>query len=115
MSGRRTFLPLTGPQRFDAVFREGTRVRQGGITIIAAPREPGPPRVGLVASRRVGGAVTRNRAKRRLRAVLDRGALNEGFDYVLVASASVASTSFDVLERWVAVAIERATADRRGE
>ncbi len=115
MSGRRTFLPLTGPQRFDAVFRDGRRVRQGGITIIAVPREPGPPRVGLVASRRVGGAVTRNRAKRRLRAVLDRGALIEGYDYVVVASASVASASFDVLEGWVAVAIERATSIRSGK
>jgi ribonuclease P protein component len=57
----------------------------------AAPQPGGPAavlRVGYTASRRVGGAVQRNRAKRRLRAaaaaVLPRcGAA--GTDYVLIA------------------------------
>ena len=115
MSGGRTFLPLSGPQHFDAVFRGGKRARCGGITIVAAARDQGPPRVGLVASRRVGGAVVRNRAKRRLRAVLDRAELIEGFDYVLIASSVTATASFDALERWVTEAMARATASTAGE
>lgn len=52
-------------------------------------REPGAPiQIGFTASRRVGGAVVRNRAKRRLRAVAHSAFPQQGhagWDYVLVA------------------------------
>jgi ribonuclease P protein component len=41
------------------------RVGTAHFTLLLAPqREPGPPRLGLVVGRRVGGAVQRNRVKR---------------------------------------------------
>ena len=46
--------------------------------------EPGPPRVTVVAGRKVGPAVDRNRVKRRLRAVVADLQLREGSDYVVV-------------------------------
>lgn len=68
-----------------------------------APDETGDdtrPRVGFTASRKVGGAVVRNRARRRLRAVavdvLSRRA-EPGHDYVLIARASTADRSYDQL------------------
>jgi len=61
--------------------------------------------VGLVAGRRVGGAVARNRAKRRLRAVLDRTELVDGMDYVVIATPSVGTVSFEALTGWVQQAI----------
>ena len=61
------------------------------LQVAPAPHPPdGPagPRVGLTASRKVGGAVARNRARRRLRAaareVLPRQARKD-LDYVLIA------------------------------
>lgn len=52
-----------------------------------AREDAGPARVGYTCSKKVGNAVTRNRAKRRLRAVA-RTVLPEaaqpGWDYVLV-------------------------------
>jgi len=59
----------------------------------AAPQPPGAGldailRVGFTASRRVGNAVARNRAKRRLRAVAAEVlpiAGRRGMDYVLIA------------------------------
>ncbi|HXO03330.1 MAG TPA: ribonuclease P protein component [Stellaceae bacterium] len=71
----------------------GTRVRAArpGLVLQAAPQPGGAdsaPRVGFTASRRVGNAVARNRAKRRLReaaaAVLTRHG-RPGTDYVLIA------------------------------
>jgi len=63
----------------------------------APAAKPGTLRVGFTASRKVGGAVLRNRAKRRLRAaaastlsLLGR----EGHDYVLVARTATLSRPF---------------------
>lgn len=57
-------------------------------------------RVGFTASRKVGGAVVRNRAKRRLRAAAahilpDAG--RPGTDYVLIARAATAARPFAAL------------------
>ncbi|MGH7903608.1 MAG: ribonuclease P protein component [Candidatus Dormibacteraceae bacterium] len=48
----------------------GSRVHAGhGLVAFARPRVEGPTRVGVTSSRRVKGAVARNRARRRLREV----------------------------------------------
>lgn len=58
---------------------------------------PGPPRVGFTATRKVGGAVVRNRARRRLRAaaaqLLPRIGL-PGWDYVLIARDGTVDRAF---------------------
>lgn len=64
--------------------------------------------VGLVAGRKVGTAVTRNRAKRRLRAVLRSLDLEPGVGYVVIASSRVASAPFDDLLEWVTRAVRSA-------
>ncbi|MBK1696726.1 ribonuclease P protein component [Rhodovibrio salinarum] len=57
----------------------------------------GPPRVGITVSRKVGNAVQRNRARRRLRAAA-REALPEvgapGVDYVLIGRAGTLSRAY---------------------
>ncbi len=42
------------------------------MTVLALPNEEGQDRLGVIASRRLGGAVVRNRAKRRLREIFRR-------------------------------------------
>ncbi len=57
-------------------------------------------RIGFTASRKVGGAVQRNRAKRRLRAIsreVMAEAARDGFDYVLVARTPVLTCAYDRL------------------
>ncbi len=75
-----------------------------GLVLQARRRDDqgGALRVGFTASRKVGGAVTRNRAKRRLRAaaaaILPAHARG-GYDYVLIARAATAGRPFtDLLD-----------------
>ncbi|MEL7091930.1 MAG: ribonuclease P protein component [Pseudomonadota bacterium] len=68
----------------------------GFVLQIRARRDAdGPMRVGFTCSKKVGNAVARNRAKRRLRA-LARAVLQDhgraGTDYVLIGRADVTAT-----------------------
>lgn len=72
--------------------------------------DPGPPRVGFTASRKVGNAVSRNRARRRLRVLADRLLPRYGLpghDYVIVARAETVRRPFSALARDLASALAR--------
>lgn len=77
-----------------AVLR-GRRQRAGRLCVLHLGVGPdGPARVAVVASRRVGHAVARNRAKRLLREASRVVPWRHGLDVVLVARAAAASSSF---------------------
>jgi ribonuclease P protein component len=73
-------------------------------------------RIGFTASRKVGGAVARNRAKRRLRAAADR-VLPErgapGWDLVLIARQGTGDRPFAELTTDLGRALDRLGAARR--
>jgi ribonuclease P protein component len=65
-------------------------------------------RVGFTATRQLGGAVDRNRAKRRLRALAQRVLTlrgRAGHDYVLIARAGTLSRRFSELEDDLSAAV----------
>jgi ribonuclease P protein component len=81
--------------------RGGLRVGRGALSVEARQRAPeGAIGIGFTASKRVGGAVERNRAKRRLREAAYK-LLPElgqpGVDYVIVARPSTVSAPWDSL------------------
>ena len=59
-------------REFVAVQRHGRRVAARYVTLLGLPNARACDRLGLIASRRLGGAVMRNRAKRRLREIFRR-------------------------------------------
>lgn len=81
-------------------------MRFGEIKVVRAPGESGPPQVGIVASRRVGNAVVRNRAKRRIREALMEVELQRDTAYVVIASPGVATMGFDRLVSRLGTALE---------
>lgn len=87
------------------MYRSGTRSRSGGITVLQAHSESAVPEVGIVAGKRVGNAVKRNRAKRRLREVADLIDLQSNTSYVVVASHEVVNAPFGELTDWMEKAI----------
>jgi ribonuclease P protein component len=76
------------------------RAARPGLVLQTAPQPDAgdaPPRVGYTASKRVGNAVARNRAKRRLRAAADATLLRHGktgHDYVLIARGDTGSRPY---------------------
>lgn len=106
----RTFEPLRGKARFDALFDNGVRARHKGLTVVKLDRGSGPARIGLAVGRRVGGAVVRNRVKRRLRAALDRVEAAPGADYAVIADHSLAKARFSAVCDWLERALDKAEA-----
>jgi ribonuclease P protein component len=88
-------------REFDRVRIEGRTVR-GGLLLLGLLQTGGEGafRVGFVTSRRVGGAVVRNRVRRRLREIVRRHqpALASGLWLVVIARPAAARASSAALE-----------------
>lgn len=78
------------------------------VTFVAGTSNA-PPRVAYAISRKVGGAVVRNRLRRRLRAIVARPdrAWPSG-DYLIAVRPEAAALSFDELREHVTQAMEAA-------
>ena len=118
---------LSRSRDFDAVYRQGRSVSSRYLVLYTFSRpvehgdESDGPRLGLAVSRKVGGAVERNRVKRRLReafAVVEPE-LAPDHDYVLVVRPGLAEVAeaqgFDWLVDCVRDVTGRSRAAAAGE
>jgi ribonuclease P protein component len=72
---------------FDATFKRGVRLDGRLFLLVAAPNDRAFDRLGLAVSRRVGGSVERNRARRLLRESFRRLSRPSGLGVDLVVVA----------------------------
>lgn len=91
---------------------KGRRWAMPGLVLQARRRDEngGSARVGFTATRKVGGAVERNRVKRRLRAAVKAVAeqrSRDGFDYVLIGRRDTLTRSFDKIIKDLETALDK--------
>lgn len=75
-------------------------------------------RVGFTATKKLGGAVVRNRIKRRLRALAQKICIHharEGMDYVFIGRKAMLHRPFDKLEKDLKYALHQSQCYIRGE
>lgn len=104
---------LTSPADFRRTYAEGSR--SGTRAVTAHVRDSGkalPARLGVTTAKGFGGAVERNRARRRLReaARAVEESLRPGVDAVLVAAPAAKSLTFQEMVDSVREALRRAGA-----
>ena len=95
---------------------KGAAVARGAVLVQARDRSDGRPavRLGFTATRRIGGAVERNRARRRLREAARLAApelAKAGCDYVFIARGGATSRPWARLLDDVKSALIRLAAD----
>ncbi len=102
----------------------GAKASTAGFVLQERPRgDGGPSRIGFTVSKKVGGAVERNRVRRQLREIVRLSAarnLHGGSDYVVVGRRAALEMSFSRLTEDFAGALSRLDkarrpADRTGE
>ena len=95
---------------FQRVRRTGKSWAHPLTVLLASSNQLTHARIGFVASKRVGGAVQRNRAKRRLRAELraQNNHLAAGWDLVFVARQPILDCSMPELSAAVTELLSRA-------
>jgi ribonuclease P protein component len=106
---------ITDRASFTALRRQGRRARRGPLTVTWLAPPPGapvtPPRAGFAVGKAAGGAVLRNRIRRRLRAALRQlageGRLAPG-TYLIGGGATLATLPWVELVELVAVTIAEA-------
>jgi ribonuclease P protein component len=97
---------LTRTAEFERVREEG-EVARGELLSLGVLREKQEMRAGFITSRRVGGAVVRNRVRRRLREIVRRHQkkIVTGVWIIVIARPRAARASYEALEHeWLRLA-----------
>ena len=80
------------------MYERGVRLRGRFLTCFALANQLGAPRLGIAASHKIGNAVTRNRAKRRIRELFRSHKPLTGIDIVIIPRRELATAPWQSLE-----------------
>jgi len=92
---------------FKQVYERGVRIHSRYTTVFILSNERAIGRLGIAATRKLGGAVQRNRAKRLIREVFRRNRIAAGFDVVIIPKRDLLDASLSALETDYRTLLER--------
>lgn len=90
---------LAGKKDFQRVFTDGKAWANNFVVIKVLPNDAGVSRFGFVAGKRLGSAVVRNRAKRRLREAVRCMAVKDGWDVIVMARQPSVEADYHTLKK----------------
>ena len=93
---------------FQEIYKTGARIHGRYCTVFFKPNRSPVGRLGIAATKKLGGAVVRNRAKRLIREIFRHNDIAPGFDIIVVPKREFLGVSLAILE-----ADYRATLERR--
>ncbi len=104
-----------GPERrirrrpeFQRVYDAGQRLGLRLMTVILAPNGREQSRLGVSATRKLGGSVVRNRAKRVVREVFRQSEVHGGLDIVVIPRPALLEAEYAAVESEFRYALRRA-------
>ncbi len=99
---------LTKPKQYALVYSKGGSWASSLLVMKALPNGLALSRCGFSVSKRVGGAVTRNRVKRLLREILRLTPIKPGRDVIFIARPAAATADYANIEKSTKSLLSRA-------
>jgi ribonuclease P protein component len=93
---------------FQRIYELGERVRARLMTVMVLANDRPVSRLGIAATRKLGGAVVRNRAKRLVREVFRRANVPVGLDIVVIPRPEMLDAEYRVIEAEFGYVLRRA-------
>jgi ribonuclease P protein component len=99
---------------FERAYDTGVRINGRYMTVFVVANGGQAPRLGVAATRKIGAAVERNRAKRMARELFRRHKIDAGLDVIIVPRREMVDAPFVTLEADYLAALERRGQSQRG-
>lgn len=93
---------------FQRVYEQGERVRARLMTVMVLGNGRPVSRLGIAATRKLGGAVVRNRAKRLVREVFRKANVPPGLDIVVIPRPEMLDAEYGVIQAEFGYVLRRA-------
>ena len=98
MAGLRPNERIRRRAEYQLIYDRGVKTHGRYLTLFTLSNSLPVGRLGIAATRKLGGAVERNRAKRLIREVFRRNKLAPGFDIVVIPKRELLDASLTALE-----------------
>jgi ribonuclease P protein component len=95
---------------YNFIYQNGKKIHSRYIIVFITANQLAYNRFGIVTSKKVGNAVHRNQARRRLRAIIQKHMpeIKQGYDLVMVARFNIKEAMFAALEKDFLIAAKKA-------
>ncbi|HZK87391.1 MAG TPA: ribonuclease P protein component [Syntrophomonas sp.] len=104
---------ISSKEAYNHIYKYGRKIQAKYIIVFVVTNHLEYNRFGIVTSKKVGNAVLRNQAKRRIRGIIRTHLpeLKPGFDLVIVARYNIKDALYAALEKDFLNAIKKARLD----